>query len=240
MSPKPSAIVLVAANLTPLAGVLMLDWRVFDVMILYWAENIVVGAVNVLRMLACSARRRVGFGESAADSSPVGFARSERRAETRGSRRSRLFLMPFFILHYGIFCFGHYTAVMAIFGDQVGSSEILATFAVPLAEAWRSPLWIGFGAIAASHLFSFYANYIRGEEYLRTTPSQLMKRPYGRIVVMHVAIIAGGALVFWLGSPLPMLLVLIAVKIGIDLRMHYRERHTFSFDNAGSRAGSEL
>ncbi len=236
MSPRPSAIVLVAANLVPLGGVLILDWRVFDVMILYWAENVVIGSINVLRMLACPAERRVRFGESAADGSAAGFA----RAEPRETRRSRLFLIPFFVLHYGMFCFGHYTAVMAIFGDQVGSSEVLATLAVPLAEAWRSPVWIGIGAIAASHLFSFYANYIRGEEYLRTTLSQLMKRPYGRIVVMHVAIIAGGALVLWLGSPLPMLLVLIAVKIGIDLRMHYRERQTFSFDNAGTSAGSEL
>jgi hypothetical protein len=45
-----STIVLVAANLVPLAGVLFLDWRLGDVMVLYWAESAVVGVFNVFKM----------------------------------------------------------------------------------------------------------------------------------------------------------------------------------------------
>jgi hypothetical protein len=47
---SPSTLVLVAANLVPLAGVLFLDWRLGDVMVLYWAESAVVGVFNVFKM----------------------------------------------------------------------------------------------------------------------------------------------------------------------------------------------
>ncbi|MDH3417747.1 MAG: DUF6498-containing protein, partial [Gammaproteobacteria bacterium] len=53
MLSRPSAIVLIVANLVPLFGVLFLGWRVFDVIILYWAENVVIGVINVLRMIVC-------------------------------------------------------------------------------------------------------------------------------------------------------------------------------------------
>jgi hypothetical protein len=46
MSLRPSAIVLVLVNLLPLGGVLALDWQVFDVLLLYWSENVVIGVVN--------------------------------------------------------------------------------------------------------------------------------------------------------------------------------------------------
>src|SRR5437899_11071768 len=48
---SPSALVLVAANLVPLAGVLFFGWSVFSTLLLFWVENVIVGAFNVLRML---------------------------------------------------------------------------------------------------------------------------------------------------------------------------------------------
>ena len=47
----PSALVLVAANLVPLAGVLFFGWSVFATLLLFWVENVIVGGFNVLRML---------------------------------------------------------------------------------------------------------------------------------------------------------------------------------------------
>lgn len=194
---RPSSIALILANLIPLAGVLLFDWQVIDVLMLYWAENVVIGAVNVLRMAMC----------------PDG---------------EKWFLIPFFIIHYGIFCFGHLTAVTTIFADAFGTGSAWQYFfAVPLADAWRTPLWMAIGAIAASHLFSFFGNFIAGEEFRRTSVSKLMQRPYGRIVVLHVAIIIGAVLIDWLGSPVAMLVVLIIAKIALDLKLHDAERRTF-------------
>jgi hypothetical protein len=201
MLSKPSVIALILANLVPIAGVLVLDWHVFDVVILYWAENVVIGVVNVLRMI-------VSKGASA-----------------------RYFDIPFFIVHYGMFCFGHYTGIVAIFGGGPEKGLLQSPFlSIPLSEAWQSPLWIGVAGIAISHLLSFRTNFIGGGEYLRTNTSQLMRRPYGRIVVLHIGIIAGGFLVSLLGDPVWALIVLIVIKTGIDLRMHTSERRIFAVE----------
>lgn len=181
MKNRLSIIALIAANTVPLAGVIWLDWAVFDVMILYWAENVVIGVINVLRMLTCKSK-------------------------------SGFFMVPFFAVHYGMFCFGHYSAVTALFGDG----------------HWLKPLWFAVAAIAISHLISFGVNFIGRREYERTTMSQLMQRPYGRIIILHVTIIAGGFLVTALDNPFWMLPVLVVVKTSIDLRMHMAERQVFA------------
>ena len=199
---RPSAIALIVANLVPLAGVLLFDWRVFDILMLYWAENVVIGVVNVLRMGVC-----------------------------RGGMK--WFLIPFFFLHYGFFCFGHLLAVTEIFSESMGTATVwLYFFGMPLADAWKSPLWPAIAAIAASHMFSFFGNFIAGGEYRRTSASELMGRPYGRIVVLHVTIIIGAALIEWLGSPMMMLVALVAAKIALDLRLHVAERDKFAAGSA--------
>lgn len=199
---RPSAIALVLANLAPLAGVLLLNWQVIDILVLYWAENVIIGVVNVLRM-----------------------------SVTRSAKK--WFLMPFFAAHYGLFCFGHLAAISAIFGESMsGGTAWQYFFATPFALAWKSPLWIAIAAIAASHLFSFFTNFVAGDEYRRTNVRQLMQRPYGRIIVLHVAIIVGGALIQWLGSPVMMLVALVAAKIALDLRLHVAERDIFAAESA--------
>ncbi|MGB5333103.1 MAG: DUF6498-containing protein [Woeseiaceae bacterium] len=195
---RPSVIALVLANLVPLLGVLLFGWRVLDILMLYWAENVVIGVVNVLRMSVC----RSGM---------------------------KLFLIPFFIVHYGFFCYGHLLAVTGIFSESMGTATAWPYFfGTPLAEAWKSPLWIAIAAIAVSHMFSFFTNFLAGGEYRRTSATDLMSRPYGRIVVLHVAIIFGAALIDSLGSPIMMLVVLIAAKTALDLRLHLLERDKFA------------
>src|SRR5437870_10558218 len=79
---SPSAVVLVAANLVPLAGVLFFGWTVFATLLLFWLENVVVGGFNIARML------------SAQPQSPAMWA-------------AKLFLIPFFVFHYGMFVTVH-------------------------------------------------------------------------------------------------------------------------------------
>lgn len=130
-----------------------------------------------------------------------------------------------------MFCFGHYTAVVSIFGRGLEAGlQRSSLFAIPITEAWQSPLWIGVAAIAISHLLSFKFNFIGRGEYQNTDLMQLMRRPYGRIIALHVAVIAGGFLVTLLNNPLPALVVLIVVKIAIDLRMHEKERRILAFE----------
>ena len=203
---SPSAIFLIVVNLFPLVGVLAFDWRVFDVLLLYWIENVIIGVINLMRMAVVA---------PAATARPVAAVR-------------RGMMSVFFSAHYGMFCYGHLMAIVALFAGDQGMDAARSMLNVASAnELLRSPLVLASAGIAISHLFSFVVNFLIGGERRRTDLGQLMQRPYGRVIVMHVTIIAGGGLVQLLGSPVGLLLALVVTKIAVDLALHARERRLF-------------
>lgn len=206
----PTALVLVAANLVPLYGVLALGWTVLSVVVLFWLENIVIGVLNALRMAVADPGNRVAGAQ-------------------------KLFLVPFFCVHYGLFTAIHGLFVFSLFG---GESYLARVDGLWTAEAARrvieeSALWPALAALALSHLFSFVLNYLGRGEYRHARPAVLMRAPYGRVVVLHVAIIGGAFLVMEFDSPLWALVLLIALKIGLDLRAHLREHRAGPATAAG-------
>jgi len=192
----PSAAVLVAANLVPLVGVLGLHWTVFSVLLLYWCENVVVGLFNILRMLAATPK------DMAADA-------------------GKLFLIPFFTFHYGMFAMVHGIFVLTLFGPGGHVSPSPATF---IAAVSAAGVWYGVLAMVLSHGFSFLHNYIAGGEFRRASLPQLMFQPYARVMVLHVTILIGGFAAKAMGAPVAALIVLIALKTALDLRAHLAER----------------
>ena len=90
--------------------------------------------------------------------------------------------------------------------------------------AYAPPDWLlAFCALWISHGVSFVVNYMLAGERDRLSVGQLMAAPYGRIVVLHLAVIFGGMAVMAMGQPLGMLLVLVFLKIGVDVGLHLRE-----------------
>ena len=71
-------------------------------------------------------------------------------------------------------------------------------------------------------------NFLFGQEYLSLKINEIMIRPYKRIVLMHVAIIAGAVLIMKLGSPVALLCVLIFLKTGMDLWLHVKSHRAAS------------
>jgi hypothetical protein len=196
---KPaSAWVLLAANLVPLAGVLLWGWDAFALILLFWMENVVVGVFFMLRMLLADPR------------DPALWA-------------AKLFMIPFFCFHYGMFTAIHGLFVFMLFGGKrydVPGMQVLD----PAARAATDlGLWIPLAVLVGSHLFSFLYNYVWRGEFQRVELRKLMTAPYQRVVVLHIAIILGGFGVAALGSPVWALLILLAVKIGIDLKAHLKE-----------------
>jgi hypothetical protein len=193
---------LVAANLLPLAGVMLWGWDVFLLIYLFWLENLVIGAFNVLRMVTVTT----------AMGAPL---------------PARLVLPGFFVIHYGGFCLGHGFFVLAIFGREVtaGGFGPLAVFHVlgNLPTADRQTVQIALLALAVSHGFSFAWNFLRRGEYRRTSLAAAMLTPYGRIVVLHVTLIIGGALVMATGGHAAALALLAVLKIGMDACAHLWE-----------------
>jgi len=195
LSPRNLAVLaLIAANLIPLGGVLIYGWTVFEVMIVFWAENVIVGALNILRMATLLVLRQDYGG---------------------------LVLAPFFTVHYGMFTAVHGIFVISLFGPEYmqGDSEIeifLAVLAIP-------GLLLPFVALAASHFASYALNFLYRGEFRSVTSADLMMKPYARVVVLHVVIILGGAATMGLGEPLYALVLLVLLKIVIDVAAHVQE-----------------
>ena len=196
----PSLLVLGLANALPIAGVLLLGWKVFPLVLLYWLENVVVGGFNVGKLL---------------------LAQPQEPAYSVG----KLFLIPFFVFHFGMFTLVHGVFVFALFGAKSLPRFDSLTELPAAIRAYH----LGWGVLAlvVSHGLSFYWNYFENGEYRRASLPILMMQPYARLVVLHLAVLFGGWIVLTLGSPLLALLVLVALKTAADVRAHQAERHTF-------------
>jgi hypothetical protein len=206
--------VLIAANVLPLVGVLALGWDTFAIVALYWVENVVIGAINVLKMITASASREALKEFNAAAAS------TDRKLKDHGSK---LFLVPFFVFHYGLFCLVHGGFILAFFQPELFGSP-LAIASGLVAVIFERNLGWAVAALAASHLYSFFRNYLGRGEYRRSVVVVQMFRPYVRIVVLHVAILFGAFVVVALGSNIGILTILIVGKTVLDLAMHLRER----------------
>ena len=68
-----------------------------------------------------------------------------------------------------------------------------------------------------------YLDQLKHTPGRRAQLTRLMAKPYGRVVVLHVAIIAGGVGAALLGSPVWALALLVLLKTGLDYRAHVKE-----------------
>lgn len=132
---RPSVIALVLANLVPLVGVFAWNWEVFPLLLLFWFENVLIGVFNAVKMLLV------------APTDPIRWL-------------GKLFLVPFFCFHYGMFTFVHGVFVMGLFG---GAFRQGAKFPDP-ASFWEQACalkleWAILG-LAVSHAVSLAWNYL--------------------------------------------------------------------------------
>lgn len=210
-SPKIS---LLAANLVPLVGVLLFGWDAVAIVLLYWAENVVLGFYNILKM-----------------------AFLKLYAEVSGLEL--LFSIPFFCLHYVAFCAVHGWLLVVLFysGDPVMHFAPAEKWTGPIAglqmlvdvvtRLWQDHppgLWLSIMCLFLSHGISFVKNYLGGGEYRYFNVPKLMIQPYKRILILHVSIVAAAAAVVKMGSPLFLLCVLVLLKTVMDMILHVRER----------------
>ncbi|MGD9350104.1 MAG: DUF6498-containing protein [Desulfobacterales bacterium] len=210
--PSLSITALMVANLVPLIGVVFLGWDAAAIVLLYWLENLIIGFFNILRMLLV-------------------------KVESRSRQFQKLFMIPFFCVHFGGFCAVHGVFLLVFFkigspddamadsGAWLGPFIFLQLLYGVVMQLWHSrPPGLEWPAVGlfVSHGISFIKNFINGQQYLSLKMKDIMMRPYKRIILMHVAIIIGGVLIMKLGSPLALLCVLILLKIGLDIWLHVK------------------
>ena len=94
---------------------------------------------------------------------------------------------------------------------------------------YAPPEWLfAFAALYVSHGVSFVVNFLFGRERDELSLKQLMSAPYGRIVLLHIAILLGGFAMMSLGQPVAMLAVLVLLKLGLDVGLHLREHRALA------------
>lgn len=205
---------LILANMVPVLGVLFGRWTVSDVMIIYWLENVIVGFFNVLRMVFAQ-------GGMAPDVNKAIVALTPQPRLLQNV--AKLFFIPFFIFHYGMFTMVHGVFVVTLFGNGgalTGSPGIHhgGPFGIIYSGLYQTPLFWPIVALILSHGISFWFNYIRDGEYLTANLPTLMGRPYGRIVILHVTILLGGFAVMAFHGAWGALVLLTVLKIVTDLK----------------------
>ena len=139
-------------------------------------------------------------------------------------RPTAIVYAAFFVVHYGGFMLVHLLFILVFFysGGPFGFLMGGPQYPDPLEYA---PLLI---PLALSHGVSFVLSY-RNSPNRERRPERVMMEPYARILVMHLTIIFGGAVAFFLGEPLWTLILLLAVKTAVDLFAHDRnERRRWS------------
>lgn len=160
-------------------------------------------------------------------------------------------LALFFVFHYGIFWVVHGVFVFAlplfalgssfdggafggspIGGGPVGGNGPFGGLLGGVASEWgfgtsRSAFALAVASMALSHGVSFAVNYLGRGEYRTVTPDAQMMRPYGRVMVLHVTVLFGAWLVASLGSPLPVLALLVGLKTAFDLGAHLRDHRRY-------------
>lgn len=204
--PRVALAALIVVNLLPLIGVALWDWDVGSIVVLYWSENLILGAITLIKMLA---------------KAPVG-----------GFFQGLFFLIHYggFCAVHGLFIL---SLMLGVDADPLGRGDdwpfflifvqLLVNVVISVLDYAPSEwLWV-FAALAVSHGLSLVFNYFGRGENTRTSLGQLMSAPYKRIVILHVAIIFGGMGIMALGEPVAMLVVLVLVKLVMDVVLHRRE-----------------
>jgi hypothetical protein len=207
---------LVLANIMPLIGILFFGWDAAVIVLLYWTENIVIGFYNILKMTLL----KLSFDPG------------------------KLFAIPFFCLHFGGFCAVHGFFLLAFFKLGGGMESFFPKEAWPgplvfiqllfsvVSSLWRNhPVGMEWPVIGlfVSHGISFVQNYLLKKEYASLTIAKLMNQPYKRIVILHVTIIAGGVPIMLIGSPVPLMCILVLLKVSMDIYLHKKE-HKVNID----------
>jgi len=187
----PSLFTLLASNLVAIGLALAFGWSLLTIMLAYWAQSIIIGFFNILRILSLK------------DFSTKGFTINNR--PVKPTQGTKLITAVFFAFHYG--------------GFHLGYAMFLGSFAAGSGTGidFGQVLFMA-GIFFANHLFSFLYNLAKDKR--KQNLGKIMFFPYARIIPMHFTILFGG-MVMGVGQAQGFLLVLfLGLKTLADLAMH--------------------
>lgn len=191
---------LTISNIASLIIAIIQDWSFFELLWIFWAQSIIIGAINFHRIRSLKDFVTTGLVINGRSRQPTEETKKE--------------VANFFLMHYGLF-----HVVYCIF-----LSAMFPLYTVdPLHLLFMLLCALGF---FKAHRFSFLHNMNRDFKNKAPNISLLLFYPYLRVVPMHISIIVG-AIMIEKGTNADALLLFGVLKILSDTGMHIIEHRLF-------------
>ena len=161
--------IIILSNVVSIVMAVVQNWDIGLIMWAYWAQSVIIGAINVYRILSLKEFTTDGMKQNG---KPV--------PETMGAKAG---VAGFFAMHYGFFHFIYMIFLIGLFPPtQISTDELMML------------LLIIFGFFSA-HGFSYRYNLNKDFKHKKPNLGTIMFYPYLRIIPMHLAIIFGSMMV---------------------------------------------
>ena len=176
-------------------------------MFLYWLESAIIGVFTVLKML------RTEGNLVSNESIKMTINGETVKAPQANPFSAKLFYVPFFTIHYGLFMIVHLVFLLAFFGSTLFTLNSSGSLDF-------GGVLVGFLSLVFSHAMSYRINFIGKGEYKVLNASQLMMSPYPRIIVMYLTVLFGGFFAMFSGQSVTALALLVILKTAVDIASH--------------------
>jgi hypothetical protein len=211
---RPATLLLIAANLVPVVGVIAWGWDAFILLMLYWLETAVIAFWTIVRIALTPRDRLDGL-----------------KFEGAKQPASPLALAAFFTAHAGIFMGVHFMFLWTLFsGDWPRKVRGVGDFVdlIVLKTGLWVPLLVLFVVRGLLMTFALFEPWLRhkfrivpgpaGDRAMLGPTETLLTGLYARIVVMQVTIIVGAWFALLIGTA-GAYVFLIVVKTAIDVAL---------------------
>ncbi len=158
----------------------------------YFLESIIIGVFNAVKMYRCNS--------------------------TGDNTKNKLFLIGFFLFHYGFFIAVQSIFLFAIFGISDNSLikepfNLITNYKTVLALEGMNIMLL---VLAVGQVFKYYFDFIVPKKYEQFTTSEIMFKPYARIFIQQFVVIIGGFFIIFSVAPILTAILLILIRSLID------------------------
>jgi len=199
-----SDLILMAANLIPIAGVWFGGWDARQMFLVYCLESIILGGFNVIKMAIVTFVKKKDIWDNGNGTS----------AKVGG-----IFFILFFMVHYGMFVFIQTTMFAAVSGlDKAVSGPIGFLLHVPQILSPEAQLMLYI--FIAAYGLKMLTDFILSGEYKTTDLGLLMFQPYGRIFIQQLVVILGSFFLMF-GAVKIFMIIFVGIKLYFEVWLNF-------------------